>query len=48
MAKKGKKLTEEHKKKIGLANAKSNKGKICSAKGLKKIIEMHKMKSLPL
>lgn len=44
MVNKGYKQTEEHKKKIGLANAKKLKGKICSPKGLAKIIKMHKEK----
>ncbi len=39
-----KKLSKEWKKNIGLANAKKLKGRICSQKGLDKIIQMHKNK----
>ena len=42
MVNKGYKQTEEHRKKIGIANAKKLKGKICSEEGLRKIIKMHK------
>ncbi len=42
MVKKGYKQTEEHKKKIGLANARILKGRICSPVGLDKIIKINR------
>ena len=44
MVNKGYKQTKEHKNKIGLANAKILKGRICSPNGLKKIIKMSQEK----
>ena len=44
MVNKGYKQTEEHRRKIGIANAIRLKGKICSKEGLRKIIKMHKEK----